>query len=51
MYMCAALRFTTSSISEMQGLMIAFDTVRRYLEYKGFDVNLCIRTLQTLMIK
>lgn len=29
----------TLYILVMQDLMIVFDTVRRYLEYKGYDVN------------
>ena len=37
--MYAGLLYTTSFISENARPMIVFDTVRRYFEYKGYDVN------------
>ena len=38
MYVCGPTVYNLS-ISAMPRPMIVFDTVRRYFEYKGFDVN------------
>ena len=37
--MCAAQRFITIFISGNARSTVSFDTIRRYFEYRGYDVN------------
>ena len=42
MYVCGPTVYNLIHIGNARP-MIVFDTVRRYLEYKGYEVQLCIQ--------